>query len=472
MTAYSASASYGARPAYIDWKLKIRCSRSSSKNDATVLPSLPKPPSLTSSRPGPPRLDQVERRVEVGVDERVHLGPVELLEPRAEPTERRGVLGTGELADLLGHRLATVADEQRRAVGVDGAVHRVDRVDRDEVLHLGAGRVEGVLEQVRHREDGRAVVETEPLLGDIPARPPGMASRSTTVTSWPAPTQVAAADSPPRPAPTTTTLMLRLGDQASTVSRHQTLLQLTYSARATNSFLAASTIGACSIAATAASVRARDVVLELGERAGVDDHLLDAGDTVTVEAGSADAGQHGELLGVRTPDRAGEQRRRLALAEVVADRLAGEALVAERAHHVVAHLERVAERQAVRAERREQFVARARGGEHGAEVQRPLDGVLAGLVPADPLGLVDVADALRPIRGCRGTGRCSARRAARSRSASPPAGHRPSGGRRRRTRGRRRGWPHPRRTDATRRPSRRRRAARRPRCAWSAVPAG
>ena len=65
ITAYRASASYGARPAYIDWKLKIRCSRSSSKNEATLRPSLPNPPRRTRRSAGPPRPHEVERRVEV-----------------------------------------------------------------------------------------------------------------------------------------------------------------------------------------------------------------------------------------------------------------------------------------------------------------------------------------------------------------------------------------------------------------------
>ena len=51
ITAYSESASYGARPAYIDWKLKIRCSRSSEKKLATFLSSFLKPPRPTSLRP-------------------------------------------------------------------------------------------------------------------------------------------------------------------------------------------------------------------------------------------------------------------------------------------------------------------------------------------------------------------------------------------------------------------------------------
>ena len=59
-----------------------------------------------------------------------------------------------------------------------------------------------------------------------------------------------------------------------------------------------------------------------------------------------------------------------------------------------------------------------------------------------------------PCRGCRGTGRCSARCAARSRSASPRARRRvEQTGRRRRRPGRRRGSPRLRRTGGPRRPT-------------------
>ena len=82
--------------------------------------------------------------------------------------------------------------------------------------------------------------------------------------------------------------------------------------------------------------------------------------------------------------RGGEQRGELALAQVVADRLAGDGLGAEHAEQVVAQLERLAEREPERAERRLQLVEPA--GERGAEVQRALDRVLARLVPLDASG--------------------------------------------------------------------------------------
>ena len=131
-----------------------------------LLAELAEPAELHQLESRPPRLHQVERRVEVGVDEVRHLHAVELFEPVAEPTEGLGLLAVGELADLLRHRLASVAHEQGAAVGVAGPVHRVDLVDRDEVGHVGTGRFERVGQQVRHGEHGRAVVEPEPVLDD------------------------------------------------------------------------------------------------------------------------------------------------------------------------------------------------------------------------------------------------------------------------------------------------------------------
>ena len=58
------------------------------------------------------------------------------------------------------------------------------------------------------------------------------------------------------------------------------------------------------------------------ERAGVDDDLLDPDDLVGVEIGGTDAVEHDTLRAVGRGDGAGEQWRRLALAQVTADRLA------------------------------------------------------------------------------------------------------------------------------------------------------
>ena len=120
----------------------------------------------------------------------------------------------------------------------------------------------------------------------------------------------------------------------------------------------------------------------------------------------------------------------------------------------------------------QQLVGRARGGEHGAEVQRALDRVLAALVPADPLGLVPaplVADAAEDVEELADV---ELDRAARSTPTTPRSSRRAGAGRRRRRRGRRRGSRRPRRTGAPRRSSRRRRARPRTRCASSACRGG
>ncbi len=78
-----------------------------------------------------------------------------------------------------------------------------------------------------------------------------------------------------------------------------------------------------------------------------------------------------------------DERGRLAFAEVVADGLAGDLRVAERAEHVVAELERVSEGKADRRQRGPEPVEGAT--ERGAEVQRPFDRVLPRLVDGDAI---------------------------------------------------------------------------------------
>ena len=176
--------------------------------------------------------------------------------------------------------------------------------------------------------------------------------------------------------------------------------------------------------------------------------------------------------GVGRFDGARHQRRRLALAQVAADRLAGDGRVAERTHHVVAHLERIAQRQAVRAERRQQLVGTLGRGHHRAEVQRTLDGVLAALVAADLLGLVAaalVAHAAHDVEHLTDVELDAQLVPDRPRLRRR---RRPSACRRRRTPGRRPGWRRPRRSGAPRRPSRRRGGAGRTRCGWWGCRAG
>ena len=74
----------------------------------------------------------------------------------------------------------------------------------DEVVHVGAGGGEGGGQQVGHGQHRRPGVEREAVALLRPARPPGRSPRSTTSTSQPRPARWQAADSPPSPAPMTT----------------------------------------------------------------------------------------------------------------------------------------------------------------------------------------------------------------------------------------------------------------------------
>ena len=107
-----------------------------------------------------------------------------------------------------------------------------------------------------------------------------------------------------------------------------------------------------------------------------------------------------------------DQQRPLALAQVVAGRLAGHRRVAEHPEQVVAQLERLAERQPVRrsARRAPSGGAPASGG---AELQRALDGVLAGLELDHPQRVVGGERRRGPAPARPGTARPSPARASR-----------------------------------------------------------
>ena len=119
----------------------------------------------------PPRPQQIERRIEVDVDEVGHLDPVEALQPVGEAAERLRVRGPAERPDLLGHRLATASDVQGRTVAEHGAVHRVDRVEAHEVGEVGTGRGERGAEHLGHRQRRRTGVELESRLGEHAGTP-------------------------------------------------------------------------------------------------------------------------------------------------------------------------------------------------------------------------------------------------------------------------------------------------------------
>ena len=134
-----------------------------------------------------------------------------------------------------------------------------------------------------------------------------------------------------------------------------------------------------------------DASLELGEGSGLDDHLLDGLDLLERQVGSPDRARMLALGVVGAGVGHRQQRRGLALAQIVADRLARAYLVAECPEDVVTHLERVAERQAVGRQCRNELTRSLGRGEQRPEVEGSFDRVLAALVAGDPLGGDDAA---------------------------------------------------------------------------------
>jgi hypothetical protein len=127
---------------------------------------------------------------------------------------------------------------------------------------------------------------------------------------------------------------------------------------------------------------------------------LNAGDVVVAHVGSADSVEHGALRCAGRRDGHCHHRGGLALAKVAAHRFPRNCRVTEGTHHVIAHLEGVAEWQTVRRQWVENLVEPFRCGERSAEVEWPFDGVLAALVAADPFGHVAaslVADAAEDV---------------------------------------------------------------------------
>jgi hypothetical protein len=119
----------------------------------------PQPAEVQQTERRPQRADEIERRVEVAVDEVRHLELVQRGEPAHEAIEGGRLPRAARRADLLGHRLTPVAHVDDGAVAEAGPVHRVDRVQREQLGHVGPGGGERLGEQRRHREHGRPGVE-------------------------------------------------------------------------------------------------------------------------------------------------------------------------------------------------------------------------------------------------------------------------------------------------------------------------
>src|SRR2546430_13261574 len=221
-----------------------------------------------------------------------------------------------------------------------------------------------------------------PPSSTTPARPPGTDSRSTTTTSWPRPARWHAAESPPRPAPTTTVrtrgfrLAVAPGDERTELLERDTRFGRDRRQRERLEGLLDEPL---------------DAALDLVDGTGVDEQGLQSCDLGVVEVGRAQVLEPARRRPGRARRGRGDERRELALAQVVADRLAGDGGVVEDTENVVAQLEGRTERQPEGAEGIGELVEAS--CQRRAEMQGPFDGVLPGLVPLDPSRLHRVAAA-------------------------------------------------------------------------------
>ena len=114
---------------------------------------------------------QVERAVDVAVDEVGHLQLVELRGEVDVAAVAGGLVRADDLGDLVGHRLDVGVHVELRAVGEVGPVHRAHGGQLEPVGHLLADAGEGVLDQARHRQDRGPGVEAVARVLDHPGTP-------------------------------------------------------------------------------------------------------------------------------------------------------------------------------------------------------------------------------------------------------------------------------------------------------------
>ncbi len=181
-TVWIASAWCGARPAYNDWEPKTRCRRSSSKYEADPLAHPAEPTAADERCDRPPRPQQIERRIEVDVDEVRHLDPVETLQPVGEAAERLRIAGP------LNARISSViASRPRRMYSVEPSANTARYIGSTGRRRTKSASSEPAAANVALSTSG--IVSTvgpvsswNPAWATTPARPPGTDSRSSTVT--------------------------------------------------------------------------------------------------------------------------------------------------------------------------------------------------------------------------------------------------------------------------------------------------
>ncbi len=104
-------------------------------------------------------MEELQRGVEVGVDEAAHLGAVEPFEPVPQPPVARRLGRSRESFDLGLHGVRFGVHVESAAVGEAGAVGGVQRDEVEPVAHVFADGGEGGLGEVRHGQHGGPGVE-------------------------------------------------------------------------------------------------------------------------------------------------------------------------------------------------------------------------------------------------------------------------------------------------------------------------
>ena len=124
-------------------------------------------------QPGQRCADQLQRRVQVAVDEVRQLGAVQLAQEGHEAAVAVRVARAAHGRDLGRHVLDVGADVDARAVGEAGPVGRVQPVQGEPVGQLLADGVQRRGEQLRHGQHRRSGVEGVAAVADQPAPPAG-----------------------------------------------------------------------------------------------------------------------------------------------------------------------------------------------------------------------------------------------------------------------------------------------------------
>ena len=111
--------------------------------------------------------EQIEGGVDVAIDEVGHLVAVELGDEVDVAAIARGLLRPDDVADLLGHLVDIGVHVELGAIGIERAVERRDGRELEPVGHVLADAVEGVGDEVGHREHGGTGVDVEGARGGV-----------------------------------------------------------------------------------------------------------------------------------------------------------------------------------------------------------------------------------------------------------------------------------------------------------------